>query len=331
MFLDEITITVRGGKGGDGIVSFRREKFKPKGGPDGGNGGDGGNVIIRANNSYRDLFHLSGKHHFIAGDGKRGGSNRRKGARGKNLIIEVPPGTLVKDADTGEIVVDLKNEEDEVIIAKGGEGGYGNKHFATATNRAPKYCEKGERGEERKIFLELQLLVDVGLVGLPNAGKSTLLKAISDAKPKIAEYPFTTLSPNLGYIRYDKNTSFIVGDMPGLIEDAHSGAGLGDRFLRHINRSKIICLVIDLADDTPDGQPVEAYNTIMNELDEYSKELLKKVKFIIGNKTDLPSSKSGLTKLKKYVKMDIVEISALEKTGLDVVKDKMVYYLTRSD
>jgi GTP-binding protein len=327
MFIDEITITAKGGDGGDGLVSFRREKFKPKGGPNGGDGGRGGDVIISADGSYRDLFHLKGKHHFRAKNGERGKSNNRKGARGKSLIIPVPPGTLIKDADSGELIKDLTEDGDEVVIAMGGKGGYGNKHFATATLRAPRIAENGSPGEERKIYLELQLLVDVGLVGFPNAGKSTLLKALSKASPKIAEYPFTTLEPNLGYLKYDETTSFIVGDMPGLIEDAHKGAGLGDRFLRHINRSKILCLVIDLACVDQERTPVESYNTLMGELERYDRKLLRKVKMIVGNKTDLPEAKEGLSRLKSYVKMKVVEVSALHKKGIDNLIKSMLYFL----
>jgi GTP-binding protein len=243
-FIDEVTFSVQGGRGGDGCTSFRREKFVPKGGPDGGDGGNGGNVILSVSHNLSTLFDLKHRKHYRAGRGGSGGSSNKQGKRGNDVIIAVPQGTIVYDGELG-IVDDLVEDGRQLIIARGGRGGRGNARFATSTLQAPDRAEEGKPGEEKQIRLELKLLADAGLVGLPNAGKSTLLSRISSARPRIADYPFTTLTPNLGIVRYREFESFVMADIPGLIEGAHEGKGLGDRFLRHIERTSVLVFLID--------------------------------------------------------------------------------------
>lgn len=285
MFLDRVIIQVRAGKGGDGRVSFRREKFAPKGGPDGGNGGDGGSVIVRADGGMSTLYDFRGKPEWAAEDGEPGGDKQCSGKAGSDLVLRLPPGTLIYNDETGVLVHDLKPDE-EFVLAKGGEGGWGNEHFKSSTNQAPKQATPGEPGASLRARLELKLIADVGLVGLPNAGKSTLLKALTRANPKIANYPFTTLSPQLGIAELDPDRRVVIADIPGLIEGASKGAGLGHEFLRHIERTRLIVHVLDVL---PDNQktPAANYRTIRGELAEYSPALAEKREIIALNKLDL--------------------------------------------
>lgn len=281
-FVDQAKIFVRAGNGGDGCISFHREKFKPKGGPDGGDGGDGGHVIIRATTQLYTLqdFRYHKKYH--AGNGLPGQGSNKSGPRGKDVIIKVPAGTLIKDMDSGEILCDLTTDGEEFIVARGGRGGWGNQHFATSVNQVPRYAKPGTEGENLTIELELKVLADVGLVGFPNAGKSTLLSVLSAAKPKIADYPFTTLTPNLGIVKFGEYQSFVMADIPGLIEGAHEGKGLGDRFLKHIERTRVLVFLIDLHDEDPGL----TYKTLLDELESFDPDLLEKPRIVCITKCD---------------------------------------------
>ncbi|WP_352429883.1 GTPase ObgE [Thermoflexus sp.] len=284
VFCDEVIIEVKAGDGGDGCVSFRREKFVPRGGPDGGDGGKGGDVILRVNPHLNTLADYYRHRRFRAEDGRNGRGGRKTGASGEDLILEVPPGTVVRDADTGEILADLTEPGQTVVVARGGRGGRGNAAFVSPTHQAPRIAERGEPGEFRRLHLELRLLADVGLVGKPNAGKSTLLAAVTAARPKIADYPFTTLHPHLGVVVLDDTASFVLADLPGLIEGAHRGAGLGLTFLRHVERTRVLIHLLDgLAPD-----PVADYETINAELAHYNPALLQRPQLIAFNKMDLP-------------------------------------------
>lgn len=315
MFIDEIEIKVTAGKGGDGCTSFRREKFAPKGGPDGGTGGRGGDVVMRANENYNTLFHLTHIPRFHAGDGGKGGAKNCSGKHGRDLVIDVPPGTIIFDAEKNVVLKDLKKNGEKVIIALGSKGGRGNRSFASPTNQTPYTAEKGEPGEERLLKLELKLIADVGIIGLPNAGKSTLLSKISSARPKIADYPFTTLTPYLGIVNGGEFRTCVVADLPGLIEGAHKGQGLGDKFLRHIERTKIVLHLVDVSSAAL-KPPAEAYKVIRNELASYSKSLAEKKEILVANKVDLLKDKNVLKGLKKVSKRSPVEISALKSKGL---------------
>ncbi len=294
MFIDYAEIEVHSGKGGDGAVTFRREKYVPKGGPSGGNGGEGGSVIIKASNNLSTLLDFRYKKIYKAGKGNPGGSSLKDGKNGSDIVIKVPIGSIIKDAETGKLLFDLDEDGKEIIIAKGGKGGKGNSNFATPTNQTPRFAEDGKPGEEKKLILELKLIADVGLVGFPNAGKSTLISKISAAKPKIADYPFTTLEPNLGIVRYKEFESFTVADIPGIIEGAHEGKGLGLKFLRHIERTRILLFLIDITSE--DYQ--ENYNILLNELKSYSKKLASKTKIVSLSKADLLDD-NELKKIKK--------------------------------
>lgn len=285
MFVDQAVITVKAGDGGRGCVSFRREKFEPKGGPNGGNGGDGGSVILVTDDGKHTLMDFRGQHHWEAQSGEEGRGSQQTGANGEDCIVRIPPGTLVYDESTGELLADLGPGE-RFVVAKGGRGGWGNEHYKTSTNQTPRNAEPGEPGERRKLRLELKLIAEVGLVGLPNAGKSTLLAAVTRATPKIANYPFTTLSPQLGIAELDPGRRIVIADIPGLIEGAASGAGLGHDFLRHVERTKVLVHVLDVAPDN-NADPVENYRAIRNELAEYSPVLAEKREIIALNKMDL--------------------------------------------
>lgn len=324
-FIDRVKIYVRAGKGGDGAVAFLREKYRPKGGPAGGDGGKGGNVILVATSSKHTLLDFKYKKHFIAEDGEPGKGKKMHGKKGEDLIIYVPVGTVVKDARTGEIICDLAKDGQRCTVARGGKGGRGNARFATPTNQAPTYAEKGEPGEERWIILELKLIADVGLIGFPNAGKSTLLARLTRANPKIADYPFTTLSPNLGVMELGWDRRLIIADIPGLIEDAHKGAGLGHEFLRHIERTKFLAHIIDVS-DFRERDPIQAFEAINKELALYSQELVKKPQIVVANKIDALSDKELIEELKSYFKekgYEFCAISALTGEGLKELKERL--------
>jgi len=318
MFIDEVVIKIISGKGGDGCTSFRREKYVPEGGPNGGNGGRGSNIIFRVDEGLNTLLDLR-FHSLIKGEkGENGSGKNMTGKTAEDIIVRVPQGTTVTDNETGLIIADLTLKSDEVIVAYGGRGGRGNTAFVSATNTAPDISEHGEPGEEKELKIELKLLADVGLVGLPSVGKSTILSKISKARPKIAEYHFTTLSPNLGVVSTKDNRTFVVADLPGLIEGASKGDGLGDKFLKHIERTKIIAHIIDMS-GIEGRNPYDDYVVINNELKEYSEKLSKKPQIVIANKMDIESSKENLIEFKKLVNVPIYEISAINSEGLDKV------------
>ncbi|MCE1188389.1 MAG: GTPase ObgE [Ignavibacteria bacterium] len=283
MFIDLVQIKVRSGNGGDGAVQFRREKYVPKGGPSGGNGGDGGSVWFTANDNLNTLLDFKYQHIYMAQNGKHGGASLCDGKKGEDINIQIPVGTLLKNADTDEVIYDFTQKGESFCIAKGGRGGKGNSNFATPSNQTPRFAEDGKPGEEYNVILELKLIADVGLVGFPNAGKSTLISTISAAKPKIADYPFTTLEPNLGIVRYKDFKSLTVADIPGIIEGASEGKGLGLQFLRHIERTKILCFLIDCSSETFR----EDIDILMNELHQYSETLAEKDKILAFSKSDI--------------------------------------------
>lgn len=321
-FLDTITITVKGGDGGNGVVSFRREKYVPKGGPDGGDGGDGGFVFLRANPQLSSLMHLAEDDKYYAENGKNGMGRKKHGRNGKDLVIDVPVGTIVKDAYTGEIIADLDESWKVVCVARGGKGGRGNVHFKSPTMRAPRIAERGEKGERRTITLELKLLADAGMVGYPNVGKSSLISRLSNARPKIANYHFTTLIPNLGVVRVAPGKEFVIADIPGLIEGASEGRGLGNIFLRHVERCHLIVHVIDIS-GIEGRDPVEDYFKIREELERYSSDLAKKPELVVGNKVDMLSLDDREMRKRDFVKRtgkDILLVSAVTGEGLDELK-----------
>lgn len=315
MFIDEATIYVRSGRGGAGMMHFHREKYVPRGGPDGGDGGRGGDVMFRVVKTLNTLSSFRFKRKYIAPDGRNGGPSNMSGRSAENLVIPVPPGTIVYDADTNELLGDLVDDGQELMVCKGGRGGRGNQHFATSRNQAPRTAEKGEPPEEKNIRLELKLLADVGIVGVPNAGKSSLLSAVTNAKPKIADYPFTTLEPNLGVARLDEETDLILADIPGLIEGAHQGVGLGDAFLRHIQRTRVLIHVLDgSAED-----PLADFSQINGELALFDPLLAQKPQVVVVNKIDLPEVKGRWELLRKGLKKrghEAFAISALTRENL---------------
>ncbi|PMP71778.1 MAG: GTPase ObgE [Thermodesulfovibrio aggregans] len=318
-FVDYVKIYVKAGDGGRGCISFRREKYVPKGGPDGGDGGKGGDVIIQASGELHTLLDHKYKKTYKAQRGQHGKGSNMKGRDGEDLIIKVPVGTVVKDALTEQIIADLNEEGKYTVVAKGGKGGFGNAHFATPTNQAPRYAQLGEKGEERWIILELKLLADVGLIGLPNAGKSTLISVISSARPKIADYPFTTLAPVLGVVKYGDYQSFVVADIPGLIEGAHKGAGLGHQFLRHVERTSLLLHLVDVSDFL-DSDPVQDFEKIQKELELYNTALTEKPFAVVGTKIDISYKRQRLNRLKEYCEkrgIDFFPISAVKKEGID--------------
>jgi GTP-binding protein len=317
MFVDEADIHVRGGKGGPGCVSFRRERFIPRGGPDGGNGGDGGSVYIQAAGELDTLLDISGRHHWIAQNGRPGQGSNRRGRNGRGLVVKVPVGTLVYDRDKDVLLKDLVHPGQKVVVAAGGRGGRGNKAFATPTDQAPRQIDPGQPGEERWLHLELKLIADVGLVGLPNAGKSTLLSRLSRAKPKIADYPFTTTEPQLGIVELSGLRRFVMADLPGLIEGAHEGHGLGDAFLRHIERTRLIMHVVDVLPGDGRPSPTEAYRVIREELEQYSPNLAAKPELIVANKMDLTGSLGAVDELRESLDRSVMPVSAVVGEGLD--------------
>jgi len=314
------------GSGGRGCVSFRREKFVPRGGPDGGDGGRGGDIILVADEELESLIDFRYKRHYKARSGAHGKGKKKHGKNGENLIIPVPVGTLVRDDSANELLKDLTAAGERIVVAKGGLGGKGNAHFVSATRQAPRYAQKGEAGEERSIRLELKLLADVGIIGLPNSGKSTLISKISAARPKIADYPFTTLSPCLGVVRFDEASSFVVVDIPGLIEGAHQGSGLGTAFLRHIERTNILIHLIDGSLTSP-LDPTKAFKIIHNELTLYNPSLATKPQIIAINKMDLPDAKENLPKIKRdfnKLAVEIFPISAVTGRGIKPLLSEVI-------
>ena len=284
MFIDEATIYLKSGKGGDGVVHFRREKYIPRGGPDGGDGGKGGNIICKVNLALNTLYDFQHQHRFIAQDGKPGAKSNRTGHSAEDLVVQVPAGTIIYNADNGQVIADLIDKDQAITICKGGRGGRGNARFANSRDQAPRIAEKGAPGEERNIRLELRLIADVGIIGVPNAGKSTLLAAVSNAKPKIADYPFTTVEPNLGVARLNDESTMVLADIPGLIEGAHQGIGLGFEFLRHIQRTRVLIHLLDgLAED-----PILDFAQINSELALFDPDLAIKPQIVAVNKMDLP-------------------------------------------
>jgi len=317
-FIDEIKIKVKGGDGGNGCVSFRREKYVPRGGPDGGHGGNGGNIIFEGDKSKHTLFDLNYLHIYKAERGEHGRGKDQNGKNGQDLVIKVPLGTVIKNMETDEVLADITQDGQREIIAKGGRGGRGNMAFVTPTQRAPRYAEDGEKGEELSLILELKLIADVGIIGFPNAGKSTFISIVSAAKPKVADYPFTTLHPNLGVVKGKKLHSFVVADMPGLIEGAHEGVGLGIRFLKHMERTKLLVHFIDSSDEQ---SMVEKYKIIRNEIKKYSMELYHKKEIIVATKIDAVNEKN-FSEFRKFIKSNklldnYVEISSITRQHTD--------------
>lgn len=317
-FIDEVKIKVKAGDGGRGCVSFRREKFVPRGGPDGGNGGDGGDVVMQADHQLTTLLDLRYQKQYKAGRGEHGRGKDQHGRRGEHRIIPVPVGTLVRDAATGALLADLKAPGESVIVAGGGKGGKGNAHFVSSTNRSPRRAQPGLAGEERELEVELRLLADVGIIGMPNAGKSTLIAAISAVRPKIADYPFTTLVPNLGVAGYGEGRSFVLADIPGLIEGAHRGAGLGHKFLRHITRTRLLIHLID-ASTIREKEPLADWEAVNRELMLFDSSLVEKPQIVVANKIDLLEGRITVQLLEKLLPepyRPLYTISAVTGEGL---------------
>jgi GTP-binding protein len=330
-FIDEAMITVRSGNGGKGCVSFRREKFIPRGGPDGGDGGKGGDIIFKTSSGKRTLYQFRHQNHFKAENGVNGQSKQKTGKNGRNLIIELPPGTLVFDANTGHLIKDLVSAGETFVLLKGGRGGQGNTKFKTSTHRTPRFAQPGEPGEIKTLKLELKLLADVGIIGLPNAGKSTLISAVSSARPKIGNYPFTTLTPSLGVVRTDKAEPFVVADIPGLIKGAHQGSGLGTKFLRHIERTRILVHLIDVSAIDPDD-PLSGYDIINQELAMHDEKLAQKPQIVVLNKLDLPGTRQLAEIFQSALKGEKISfISALTGQGLKELTTQIVQLLDRDD
>jgi GTP-binding protein len=330
-FVDYAEILIKAGRGGRGCVSFRREKYVPRGGPDGGDGGRGGHVIFQASKELNTLLDFRYKREYTAIKGQHGMGSRMHGRDGQDLIIPVPAGTVIRDKETGAEVADLVEDKQQFIAGHGGRGGLGNQHFATATRQVPRYAQPGEEGEEKYLILELKLLADVGLVGLPNAGKSTLISVISSARPKIADYPFTTLVPNLGVVKFENFISFVVADIPGLIEGAHKGVGIGFQFLRHIERTRIFLHLVDVSDMSAED-PVEQYLKIMRELEIYSTSLLSKIHAVVATKVDAASDENKLELIRKYCmnnEIDFFAVSAVTGSGIKELLRYVVNILSR--
>lgn len=326
-FIDFIKIYCRSGDGGAGSVHFRREKFIPRGGPDGGDGGKGGDIILIGNRNLWTLLHLRYTKHVIAGNGEPGRGKKQKGADGESRFIEVPLGTVVKEAETGKIIAEIVKHGEQVILLEGGRGGKGNEFFKTATRQTPRFAQPGEPGKEGYFIFELKILADVGLVGFPNAGKSTLLSVLTAAKPKIADYPFTTLVPNIGIVQYKEFLSFVMADIPGIIEGAHQGKGLGLRFLRHIERNSILLFLIPCTSEDIQKE----YEILLNELKLYNPELLHKDRVLAISKCDLLTVQQLQIIAHRYAHLEPVFISSVSGYGLETLKDVLWKKLTRSD
>lgn len=325
MFIDEAKIRVKAGDGGNGCMAFRREKFVPRGGPSGGDGGRGGDIIMESSERHNTLIHFRFNPEYKAERGRHGEGSNRTGAEGHDVVLKVPVGTILYDADTGERIHDFSKSDERIVIARGGRGGRGNQHFATPTHQAPREHELGRSGEERHFRLELKLLADVGLVGYPNAGKSTLISRISAARPKIADYPFTTLEPNLGVVTIGEppnDDSYVVADIPGLIEGASAGHGLGTQFLRHVERTRLLLHLVDVSDAGGRPDPVQDFNVIMNELETWGTGLERKPMMIVASKIDV-ANPDKLAKLKRFAsrrKMPFMAISAVTGEGIEKLK-----------
>jgi GTP-binding protein len=320
-FIDQAIVYVKAGNGGNGVISFRREKFVPKGGPDGGNGGHGGSVRVCAERQLSTLLDFKYKRHYRAGNGQHGRGKTQTGKNGEDVLLKVPCGTLVKDGQSGEIIADLVRHQEEIVVARGGKGGKGNAEFATATNQAPRIAEPGVPGEERVLLLELKLLADVGMVGFPNVGKSTLISTVSAARPKIADYPFTTLAPNLGIVRYAEGKSFTLADMPGLIKGAHEGKGLGIQFLRHIERTKVLLFLIESVSEDPKRD----FDILHHELASYSAVLARKPTLVALTKVDLleEGARRNSAKLSFGKNVPVIRISSVTRKGIDELLQKL--------
>ena len=326
-FIDYVKIYCRSGKGGAGCMHLHRAKYLPKGGPDGGDGGKGGSIILRGNRNLWTLLHLKYQKHIMATDGGKGGQSRSFGKDGEDKIIEVPCGTVVYDGETGEFICEVKEHNERVVLLKGGRGGLGNWHFRTATNQAPRYAQPGEPAQERTVIMQLKVLADVGLVGFPNAGKSTLLSVVSAAKPEIADYPFTTLTPQLGIVSYRDGRSFCMADIPGIIEGASEGKGLGLRFLRHIERNAVLLFMVPATSKDIEGE----YKILLNELEQYNPELLTKARILAVTKMDMPRVDDegkelpaiDFKKLSKKLGIEILPISSIAGQGIDELKDAL--------
>ncbi len=328
-FIDEVKIHVASGAGGAGCVSFRREKFIPRGGPDGGDGGKGGDVIFMVSSAISTLLDLRYRPHLKAERGKNGMGKDRHGAKGDDLKVLVPPGTVVRDAETDEVLADLTEPGEELVLLKGGRGGQGNARFATATHKAPRFAQPGEPGEERWLRLELKLMADVGLLGFPSVGKSSMITKVSAARPKIADYPFTTLAPNLGVVQYKNYRSFVMADIPGLIEGAHEGAGLGHRFLKHVERTDILLHLLDLS-WIPDRDPIREYEALNRELRLFNSELADKRQIIVINKIDLPHVRENLSQVTSWFTeqgLAVYPISAATGEGIPPLLDEIARQL----
>uniref|UniRef100_UPI0026386AEC GTPase ObgE n=1 Tax=uncultured Helcococcus sp. TaxID=1072508 RepID=UPI0026386AEC len=317
MFVDTAKIVLRSGAGGDGAVAWRREKFEPDGGPAGGDGGDGGSIILKADSNIHTLMDFKYQRHFFAENGENGRNKNRYGKKGEDMILHLPVGTLVKEANSGKIIVDLVEDQQEFLIVKGGKGGNGNTKYKNSIRQAPRFAEPGQKSQEIEVVLEVKLIADVGLVGLPNVGKSSILSIISNAKPKIANYHFTTLSPNLGVVKIDHDNSYVIADIPGLIEGASEGIGLGHQFLKHIERTRLLVHVLDMA-GSEGRDPIEDFNAIMKELENYSDRLSEKDMFVVANKMDIAGAEDNLELFKiQYPEIDVIETSAATTEGID--------------
>lgn len=330
MFIDKSKIYIQAGKGGDGAVTFHREKYVAAGGPDGGDGGKGGNIIAVADKNVSTLMDFKYKKKYVAQNGENGRDARRSGRNGSDLVIKFPPGTIIRDSESDKVICDLKNDGESFVIARGGSGGWGNSHFATSTRQTPKFAKSGLPGDEREITLELKLIADVGLLGFPNVGKSTFLSVISDARPKIANYHFTTLVPNLGVVNMGDG-SFVVADIPGIIEGAHRGVGLGHEFLRHIERTRILLHFVD-ASGIEGRNPLEDFETINNELEKYSEKLSHKPQLVVANKCDIPSFEENYVSFKKTLEekgYKVFAVSAATKKGVSELLNYVYEYLSK--
>ena len=331
MFRDEIVLRMKAGSGGAGKVSFLSEKFRPKMGPDGGDGGKGGDIVLEADDNYNTLYHLIHRPQYTASSGEPGGSKNCSGKNGRDLIVRVPVGTLIRDVDRKVLLKDLARKGDRIVVCKGGRGGRGNQNYATPTNQTPRKAMAGQPGEERKVKLELKMIADAGLIGLPNAGKSTLISRLSRARPKVADYPFTTLIPNLGVIRGPDYRDVVVADLPGIIEGAHEGKGLGDTFLKHIERTR---LIVHLVDVSPEAMkpPGEAYAIVRKELEGYSPSLASKPELVVATKTDVTGAKKVAASFRKKLKpANLIEISAATGEGLESLAQELFRALHGGD